>query len=269
MSGERPNRRWEAESQMMQLSSQLSLLQKQVEEEVDLHETAKDGSQLEPSSAEKEQLLRQVSFFADEVRGLRQNIDEIQGIVSKEGEGGDFSAVEHWARDLQSKCADQSAQLEHLGKQVSKLGKYLEHHLQLRVDIDEKLGSEAHERQKVEAKFADFSKALAVSVSTMERDEEAVGELIQHQKHLLVDQLKKAEKLRHIAEVRVSTLNNQIEQLEMVCEAAKTIQAVTKCQDKTLKQGLQTLVQLFLLALGIITLYSRVAEPLRVSVVPT
>ncbi|CAM6102003.1 unnamed protein product [Calypogeia fissa] len=264
-SGERSNRRVEAENQMLQLSSQLSLLQKLVEEEVEVHEKSNTDSQYEHTFAEKEQLSRQVSFFADEVCGLRQNIDEIQLILHNEGE----LSVEHWAKDLHSKCADQSAQLEHLGKQVSMLGKYFKHHLQLSVDLDDKLDKEAEERHKVETQITDLSKTLAITVSTMEKEEEALGEVIQHQKHLLVDQLKEAEKLRHIAEVRVLTLNTQIEQLEMVYDAAKNIQAVTKYQDKAFRYGLQTLMQLFLLALGIITLYSRVAEPLRDSLVPT
>ncbi|CAM6106274.1 unnamed protein product [Calypogeia fissa] len=260
-SGERSNRREEAENQMLQLS----LLQKLVEEEVEVHEKSNTDSQHEHTFAEKEQLSRQVSFFADEVRGLRQNIDEIQLILHNEGE----LSVEHWAKDLHSKCADQSAQLEHLGKQVSMLGKYLKHHLQLSVDLDDKLDKEAEERHKVETQLTDLSKTLAITVSTMEKEEEALGEVIQHQKHLLVDQLKEAEKLRHIAEVRVLTLNTQIEQLELVCDAAKSIQSVTKYQGKAFRYGLQTLMQLFLLALGIITLYSRVAEPLRDSLIPT
>ncbi|KAG6550473.1 hypothetical protein Mapa_007947 [Marchantia paleacea] len=259
--------RQNAESQIRDLGSQLSLLHQKVEREVELQDEVKKQEHLEQSSSTTEQLSKQVNFFGDEITELRQSMLQLQKKLLQEVESR--SSVEHSVEHFRSICTDQSSKLEHLESRVSILANELEQQLQLKAELEGKLDQEAQERLKVEVQLKDLSHAVALTSSTRERGEEAVGELVEQQKILLIDQLKEAEKLRTVAEVRVCTLDKQVEQLEMVCDVTQNIQEILKFQDKALKFGLQTLVQVLMLALGVVTLYSRVAEAIKGSHIPT
>ncbi|BBN16803.1 hypothetical protein MPTK1_7g09410 [Marchantia polymorpha subsp. ruderalis] len=256
-----------AETHIRELSSQFSLLHQKVEREVELQDELRKQQHLEQSSATTEQLTKQVNSFGDEITELRQSMLQLQQKLLKEVESR--SSAEHSIEHFRSICTDQSSKLEHMESRVSILANELEQQLQLKAELEGKLDKEAQERLKVEVRLKDLSHAVLLTASTRERGEEAVEELVEKQKILLIDQLKEAEKLRTVAEVRVCTLDKQVEQLEMVCDVSQNIQEILKFQDKALKLGLQTLVQVLMLAFGVVTLYSRVAEAIKGSLIPT
>ncbi|KAL2613570.1 hypothetical protein R1flu_025262 [Riccia fluitans] len=259
--------RYNAESEIQKLSSQLSLLDQKVETEVKLQYELKKQEYLEQSSAASKQMSEQVRCFDKEINELRESMSQLKHSLL--GEIESRSIAEHTVQQFQTVCADQSAKLEQLEAQVSHLARELDEDLKLRAELESKLEREARERLKVETDLKDLSQAVTLTEATKEKTEEALHALVQQQKNLLVDQLKEAEKLRNVAEVRVVTLDKQAEQLEMVCDVAQNVQEVLRFQDKILKLGLQTLFQLLMLVICVSSLYSRISEATKHSLIPT
>ncbi|KAL3679310.1 hypothetical protein R1sor_022266 [Riccia sorocarpa] len=263
------NQAWtsHAETQIQKFSSQLSLLDQKVGTETKLQSGMKKQEYSERSSAATKQLSEQIRCFEKEIYELRENMSHLKQNLLSEVESR--SIAEHTVQQFQTVCVDQSAKLEQLESQVSRLATEIKAELKLRAELEGKLEKEVQERLKVETELKDLSQAVTLTAATKGKTEEALHELVERQKNLLVSQLKEAEKLRSVAEVRVVTLDKQAEQLGMVCDVAQNVQEVFRFQDKILKLGLQTLFQLLMLVICVSSLYSRISEATKHALIPT